>query len=240
MLSGDSKRIEGVLDGADNDAIRALLASARIAGELLPYDAVDRVFNSRDPGAQRAAEIYLVANDSPRARAILDARFNGTVIVGGREIQASRDFSVNLFEEQERQLLAKMKGDNAADEVFALLRFSGSGWSDKTAREEIVIERRGDQITGARQGSNVANTTRFVSPQEFSKLKFFIESEKVDDLGPISNLVFDATWIVEYVHLTRESARRVYMHNAILVGHKAAYQTIGEEFQRLVPAASAP
>jgi hypothetical protein len=51
-----------------------------------------------------------------------------------------------------------------------------------------------------------------MAKEEFEQLKSFVRSEKVDDLGPLSQMVFDGMQY-EYVHLTPTHGRRVFMNN---------------------------
>jgi hypothetical protein len=214
VFSGDRQRVESILKGTDIAAIRALFASARLAGEALPFDVVERVFNSGDANVERTAQAYLVSNDGPGARKVLNARYKGTVIFGdGESDDDSGSPADSVFGRQEQQLLTRMRGADAPDEVFALFGFTGSAWSNTTNTDQIVIERHGDKATLRSQGNRVGRSNRTLSAEEFGRLKTFIDSENVEDLGPISAMVSDITLLFEYVHLTKSSGRRVYMNN---------------------------
>jgi hypothetical protein len=126
-----------------------------------------------------------------------------------------------------------MQGANAPDEIFALLRLSGGELNPAGNAEQIVIERRGDAATMTRQGAGVQYISRPLSADEFRRLKTFIDSEKVDELGPVSAMAFDVFSLTEYVHLTRTTARRVYMRNFSFTSY-STYGKLREEFFRLI------
>jgi hypothetical protein len=240
-LSADARREQSVLKGWDTDAIRALLACARLVRETLPLDLVERVYDSDDAGAQRAAEAYLMADDGVRAREILNARHKGSVIFGDRG--SEEEFGLSLvFEDQEKQLLAMMKDDKAVDEVFALISW---GVSEQQRAQgpsstglfggasQIVIERRGNTATLMTRAPDGGENNRTLSTEEFARLKTFIDSEKVEDLGPDLSYFSHGGSPYEYIHLTRKSGRRVFMASGF--GPVEVYDKLVAEFQRLAP-----
>jgi hypothetical protein len=208
MLSGDKQREIAVLQSKDTAAVMSLLASARLVREPLPLDQVARLYNSGEPHLDRIAGAYLTAEDSPRAREIFSAKSTSLVIVGAR--QGGGDpghHSYTDFDKREGELLSLMSGDGAYDEVYALL--TAGYWGDGG---QTVIARKGDSLTITFYDDGARRYRRTLKKEEFEQLKSFVQSEKVDDLGPLSQTVFDGMQY-EYVHLTAAQGRRVFMNN---------------------------
>jgi hypothetical protein len=208
VLSGDKKRQIGILEGTDTAAIASLLASARLTRESLPLDEVARHYNSGEPQLEHVAGAYLTAEDSPRAREIFSSISKGLVIVGAR--QGGGDpghHSYTDFDKRESELLSLMAGAGSYDEVYALL--TAGYWGDSG---QTVIARKGDSLTITFYDDPARRYRRNLKKEEFEQLKSFVQSEKVDDLAPLSQMVFDGMQY-EYVHLTAAQGRRVFMNN---------------------------
>jgi hypothetical protein len=208
VLSGDKHREMTILQGTDAAAIASLLASARLIREPLPLDEVARHYNSSDPQLEHVAGAYLAAEDSPHAREIFSLKSKGLVIVGAR--QGGGDpghHSYTDFDKREAELLSLMSGHGSYDEVYALL--TAGYWGDGG---QTVIARKGDSVTITFYDDPSRRYQRSLEKEEFEQLKSFVESEKVDDLGPLSQMVFDGMQY-EYVHLTTAQGRRVFMNN---------------------------
>lgn len=208
VLSGDQHRETEVLKGSDGTAIQSLLASARLIRESLPLDQVERIYNSGDTRLERVASAYLMAEDSPRARQIFSSKSKALVIVGAR--QAGGDpghHSYTDFDKLESELLSLMSGDDAYDEAFGLL--TAGYWGNAG---QIVIGHRGETSTITFYDDPARRYRRTLGAEEVKALRDFIKSERVDDLGPLSQTVFDGMQY-EYVHLTKDQGRRVFMNN---------------------------
>jgi hypothetical protein len=208
VLSGDKKRKIEVLQGSDARAVAALLASARLVRESLPLDQVALHYNSGDAQLEHIAGAYLNAEDSPRAREIFSSRSKGLVIVGAR--QGGGDpghHSYTDFDKREAELISLMSGDGAYDEVYALLTAGYWGNGGQT-----VVARQGDLFTITFYDDAARRYRRQLKREEFEQLRSFVQSEKVDDLGPLSQMVFDGMQY-EYVHLMKTQGRRVFMNN---------------------------
>jgi hypothetical protein len=208
VLSGDPRRELEVLAGSDGPAKQSLLASARLVGESLPLEQVERIYSSGDAQLEQVAGAYLGAEDSPRAREIFSSRSKGLVVVGAR--QGGGDpghHSYRDFDKRESELLSLMSGSDAYDEVFALL--TAGYWGDAG---QVVIGRRGGESTITFYDDPARRYRRTLRAEELKGLTEFVKSEKVDDLGPLSQMVFDGMQY-EYVHLTSDKGRRVFMNN---------------------------
>src|SRR5438874_2369457 len=208
VLAGNQYREAQILKGSDDAAIQSLLASARLVREPLPFDQVERIYNSGDTRLEQVAGAYLTAEDSSRARQIFSSKAKGLVIVGAR--QAGGDpghHSYTDFDKRESELLSLMSGKDAYDEAFALL--SAGYWGDAG---QIVIGSRGDTSTITFYDDPARRYRRTLRAEEVKGVTNIIKSEKVDDLGPLSQTVFDGMQY-EYVHLTKNQGRRVFMNN---------------------------
>jgi hypothetical protein len=208
VLSGDKHREITILQGTDAAAIASLVASARLIREPLPLDEVAKHYNSGDPQLEHVAGAYLAAEDSPHAREIFSSKSKGLVIVGAR--QGGGDpghHSYTDFDKREAELLSLMSGHGSYDEVYALL--TAGYWGDGG---QTVIARKGDSLTITFYDDPARRYKRSLKKEEFEQLKSFVQLEKVDDLGPLSQMVFDGMQY-EYVHLTTAQGRRVFMNN---------------------------
>jgi len=208
VLSGDSQREQEVLSGSDTAAVQSLLASARLVRESLPLDQVAQIYNSGETQLARVAGAYLVADDSPRARQVFSSKSQSLVIVGAR--QGGGDpghHSYQDFDKRESELLSLMASDDSFDEVLALL--TAGYWGDAG---QIVVGRKGETSTITFHDDPARRYRRTLRSEELKTLTDFVTSEKVDDLGPLSQMVFDGMQY-EYVHLTNNQGRRVFMNN---------------------------
>ena len=233
VLSGDQHRETEVLKGSDSTAAESLLASARLVREPLPLDQVERIYNSGDTQLEKGAGAYLVAEDSPRARQIFSSKSKALVIVGAR--QAGGDpghHSYTDFDKRESELLSLMSGKDAYDEVFALL--SAGYWGDAG---QIVIGRRGEISSITLYDDPARRFRRTLGAEELKTLTDFTSSERVDDLGPLSQSVYDGMQY-EYVHLTKPQGRRVFMNNpGVSDSGGSAYDRLCGVFRKLLRSA---
>jgi hypothetical protein len=208
VLLGDQRQELEILKGSDGAAMQALFASARLVRESLPLDQVERIYNSGDARLEHVAGAYLTAEDSPRARQIFSSKSKAIVIVGAR--QAGGDpghHSYTDFDNLESNLLSLMSGDDAYDEAIALL--TAGYWGNAG---QIVIGRRRGISAITFYDDPARRYRRTLGAEELKSLTDFINSEKVDDLGPLSQTVVDGMQY-EYVHLTKDQGRRVFMNN---------------------------
>ncbi|HVR39657.1 MAG TPA: hypothetical protein VMU84_11220 [Thermoanaerobaculia bacterium] len=176
-----------LLSALDADALRAMLASARITRDRFPVDLVVRAFGV-NAALDRAAEAYLVAEDSREARAIVRQRHEGELLILGEGSRRCTDWEAALLDRFHR---------SDAEEVFAL-------WlCDQTNPSPVEIFVKSD-------GALVNGTMR--SARELAELRDFLATT-IDELGAIGE-INSGVPEYEYVHLTRSSGRRVVMSMA--------------------------
>jgi HEAT repeat protein len=204
VLIGDATDERRLLASDDVDAVRGLLAAARVVREPLPINAVAGAL-ARLPRTASAADAYLDAEDSPAARAIVAERHRGELrITGSRLGWDPGDDTTGPMNAWEQRTIARFRAIHA-DEM--LLLGAGSAWS--AAHTFVAIEIAGDDAW-LNLGPNVKRV-RF-DAAKLADLRAFLNGASFDDLGPLDTGVIDGVQY-EYLHITHDGARRVFMNN---------------------------
>jgi len=200
VISGETGK---VLAGSDRDAQRALLAGSRLIGEPLPLEAVGKLFG-HSPQLDAAAEAWLIAEDSARARAMVQRRHPGELLILGLRPHSEPGSGVfTAFATWEQGLLGRFKASKA-DELIAL--FAAGTWIKPVAIAELTIH--GKTATLSSEGRRVP-----LDPAALADLRTFLTATRFDDLRSLLNDgAYDGVQY-EYVHLTRTGGRRVFMNN---------------------------
>ena len=207
-LSMDQSAAARVLDGQDSLAKKMLFACARQGEIILPIKAIKPIFESGNSELIRAASYYLVALGSADARELLTERGDEMFKVTGSEsAQGSRGSRSARFQEWEKKMASELLGENAADEVIALL--SDGGWGSDGQRFITVRNNTAECVLVEKQGRY---QKRRLKPEELYDLKSYLETYRFEDLPPYNSGTSDG---IEYVflHLTKKGGRRVYMNN---------------------------
>jgi hypothetical protein len=161
----------------------------------------------RSPGLDDAAEAWLIAEDSSAARAIVQKRHPGEILILGSRLNWDPGHQTHgAFAEWEKDLLRRFRASNA-DEWIAL--GDASAWSSAAPVAEICIRQGKATLT---YETEAGSQTVPLSRETLGSLRLFLGNTHFDDLGPIETGVIDGTQY-EYVHLTRSSGRRVFMNN---------------------------
>jgi hypothetical protein len=194
--------------GGDEEAQRALLACARLVREPLPLSAVGRLLQSRGPALREAAERYLISEDSPEARALVQAIHPGdALILGRRQGHDPGHNTYRRFDESEEVLRDEVKSEDGPDEIVAML--SAGYWGD---HGQFAI-RRWPERTELRYDRDEARYYgRELSEAEWNDLTDFLVQRNFDNLPPLIASVFDGIQY-EYVRVSRDGGRRVFMNN---------------------------
>jgi hypothetical protein len=207
VLTGDQSALRRVLDGGDRQAQRALLACARLERVPIPIASVSTLFG-HSPELDAAAESWLIAEDSVEARAIVQARHPGEILILGSRLPWDPGHHADaLFDHWERDLLSRFRA-SPADEWIVL--GAASYWSGEAA-SVAEIQIREEQATLVFDVDSVRRTVP-LSSQALGELRLFLTSSRFDELGPIDTGVHDGVQY-EYLHLTGRSGRRIYMNN---------------------------
>jgi hypothetical protein len=226
ILLADRARESAILSGADGPAQRAVLASARLIREPLPVSAVGRLLDSHGSSVGEAAEAYLIAEDSMAARTLVLSRHRGeAVILGARQEGDPGHNTYSAFDAMETQL---QKAARDGEEVYALL--SAGYWGDAG---QIVLRIRGGSATLTYATRAADKYERPFTPDELQKLREFVAASSIENLGPLDTRASDGMQF-EYVHVSSDGGRRVFMNNPGLGGTGGSvYDRICDYFRRL-------
>jgi hypothetical protein len=227
VLSGDPRQKSAILDGNDAAAQRALLAGARLVREPLPVVKVGRLLKKGSPAVALAAERYLESEDSPAARQLVYARHPGEALILG----ARHDFdpghnNYEALDAWEKGLRAEVLGQDGPQEIYALF-IAGYG---RTGGQVVVRLRRDGAEVSVHVGKE-APDVRQLKPAELAALRASVTADKVDDLPPLNRVAFDGLQY-EYLHLTKDGGRRVFMNNPN--EDDAAYDRLLGSFSKLM------
>lgn len=205
----------GLLDGNDTAAANALLAMARLGRLPLPFESVKR--RHLDPATQKSAEAYLVALDSPEARALLSGRIFGS---SGGEL---KKFTPAL----ERQLQEQLQAHPELDEVFALFT---TGYYESYGH--FFVFRKGEETVFRWTAGGSTARERPLSAEEWRGFKHFVQSREVDT-WPKLNDVAGHSAEYQYFHLTRQGGARVYCWSPAPTGEQQRYWELTQLFKKL-------
>lgn len=208
VLLKDDARMRQILTSGSAEAQAMLLACARLRRTPLPLEAVGGLLGSKHILCARAAERYLEAEDSAQARAMLLRRFKGEArIFGARMNHDPGHFSYGSLGEVQDQLRKQVLVAQKPLEIHALL--SAGYWGDVG---QVWVEVEGEKATLVNDQGGDRHRTRPLTAAELAELRAYVSQHRVDDLPPLTLPVDDGVQY-EYVHLTAEGGRRVFMNN---------------------------
>jgi hypothetical protein len=233
VLIADRRRESEILQGGDIEAQTALLAGARLIREPLSLNDVAAVFKSRVGQLSDAAEAYLQSEDSPTARKLFTERHPGqAIILGAREQFDPGHTRFRQFDSLEDQLRDEIKESHGPQEVFALLT---SGYYVSSG--QIIIRIKNSAAELMYVDNRASYLVRNLTPAELERLREFVKVNQADDLGPLNGAESDSAQY-EYVHVTRDGGRRVFMdHVGALASNKSTYNQLWYFFRELKHAA---
>jgi hypothetical protein len=210
ILLGDARRYPAVLASSDRDAQRALLACARLIREPLPVPMVADLLKSKDERVAKVAWMYLEREDSPAARKIVLARYPGQAKILGAcwQFEADQDYESPFEFWGEDELRRAVLAENGPDEIIALL---SSGQIAGPIQRIIYV--RGDkaELRIEREHCDYTPRTLMLSEKQWQDFKSFLTANFVDDLAPFDDGTCDGV-DYEYVHVTKDGGRRVFMN----------------------------
>ncbi|MBE2284225.1 MAG: hypothetical protein IAE77_12280 [Prosthecobacter sp.] len=222
LLLKDEKRMHLILDEGAPDAQAMLLACARLKRTPLPLEKVARLLESKHILCARGAERFLEAEDSPEARALILRRFKGEArILGARMRHDPGHYSYGDLGRLQNMLRKRVLTAGKPLEIHALL--SAGYWGDVG---QTWIEIEGDKARLVNDQGGERYRTRTLMAAELAELRAYMSGHRVDELPPLTLDVHDGIQY-EYVHLTAEGGRRVFMNNPGSYSMRALEQ--GEE-----------
>lgn len=228
-LLGDEQVSMAILSGTDREAQRALLACARLVRMELPVPLVGELLKSPDGGLVTAAELYLEAEDSAQARALVQGAHPGDVRVFGARMGFDPGHNTyGTFDQLEKQLAEELSGENAPDEVLGLL--TDGYWGGAGQR---IVRVRGGKAELVLTDDSARWHAAELPADELAAMRKLLVETKADELPPLNTSVCDGLQ-VEYVRLTRQGGRRVFMNNPGISGTAGSpYDRIAKYFMDL-------
>lgn len=228
VLLGDAAEMSRILARAeDSEAQIALLAAARLVRAELPVDAVAALLDDKNKLLALAAERYLEAEDSQRARAFVYAKHpNQALILGARdsfkpaknvfifEALAELFASVNgaRFVPQERAEMQKSEDElrkellENADlkEVYAFLPDADSG--------QRIVRVYADKIVFAVYDDPARYRERTLTADELRRVQSSYYANRITDLAPVINQRSQSEGCPpqSFVALNRNGGRRTF------------------------------
>lgn len=221
VMLGDEGVLRTVITGRDKPAQRTALAAARLARLPMPISDVAHLLTHEDKSLVTAAERYLVSVDSRESRKVLYAHHRGELLIlGAREHFAGKRGSFaefDPFEAYEQELVARMKADPKLDEIHALMSYS----KESDGQLDVVIEVRAESATLIR-----GDARRALTGDEWRTWSRRLADLGILDLPPLTGELGDRGVQYEFVQLTREGGRRVFMSNPGVADPASPYQRL--------------
>jgi hypothetical protein len=207
VLLGDrQKEIAILTDGDNREAKIALFVGARLVREKLPLEDVQKLQSQGDTFLMAAIDAYLESEDSPEARKLYLEQHKGQFkILGARESFGPASRSSREFNDLEKLLLDEFKRANDGGEMFALL--SAGYWG---SAGQIIIRPNSSGAEIMFEEDPARYYIRKLTGSEWREFQSFIHENHVDDLGPLNREAGDSIRY-EYVHVTRDGGRRVFI-----------------------------
>ncbi len=218
-ILGDGAVARGLIQGQDRPAQLMMLACARLIRAKLPVADLAGLLKQDDSLLAFGVERYLESEDSAEARRIILARHPGEAKILG---ESGRVY--HWFDKDEEALRKEVLRPDGPEEIIALS--SGGGMAQhwrwiiriKGHQRRLSLERREDKAE-----------SRELTVEELKSLRELLSVEKFEDMPRLDDTgVMDGTEY-EYLHLTRDGGRRVYMNNP-----GTAYGTVASAYDLVV------
>jgi hypothetical protein len=193
-----------ILSSHDEAAKLALLACARLNSMTLPIAQVGSLTRGKNSDLRLAAERYLLAEDSPEARALLWALHPGEAfITGWREGNSlvGSDFSA-MVRDEEKLRAELLNKEDAPVEIYALLMNH-----EHTARVLRVYRDRA-VYTAYQDASRYREGV--ITADQLSTFRQFVAADNLLDSGPQFALCHHDCRVLQFLSLKREGGRRVF------------------------------
>src|SRR5262245_31642180 len=244
-ILNDEREWKAALEGADARAQLALLACAYYLSDKLPIELAGKLLGSPNRALAKAAEIYLVFEDSAAARKLILARHPGEAYILGDNSSVARyrplPFGHNSsaaylpnnssgMKHWAEEMRRDVNGQNGALEVSAL----GRAYATKTFTG-VVIRVRGGRAEISVYEDPAWESSRKLTPAELDELRIFTSRQEVEDLGP-EKFIWDRKapsvnhLSYEYLRLNKDGGRRIALHS---VGGAPKNPTLHEELAGL-------
>lgn len=209
LVTADQKRLAVILQSKDTAIQAFLCACARLDRTPLPLPEVAKLLTAKDTTLARAAELYLECVDSAESRTRLLEHHRGEALILGASdgMFHSKRFASYYFGALEKYLSQRVLVKDGPDEIYALL--SSGTWG---GNGQCFIERRGDRAILVNEQYEKRLRTRELTHDEWQALRHFLTNHQADDLPALNLSVCDGIQY-EYLKLTKDGGRRVFMNN---------------------------
>lgn len=204
VLLNDGYLVQSVLTSGDRSAQIALLACSRLTQTPLPVEIVGTFLGNKNELLARAAELYLLAEDSHEARELLWRHHANKAYVTGWREAGSITVAANLaaMSEMEEKLRAELFEANGPVEIFALV-----GSLQPYRR---VLRIYSDKAVYTDYEDTARYRERTVTKAEVSTFKDYLTTNAILDLGPTVESCHDVCTSQEFLAITKEKGRRVF------------------------------
>jgi hypothetical protein len=207
VLLNDPKLLQDIISQGENESLTSMLALARLVRAPIDLKNVNQLQFSDDPFLAKAAKLYLEAEDSASARKFRQsAESDEILILGARSSFDPGHVSFGDLDNWEHRLQT-IQTSQDADQVIALL--SAGFWGN---RGQIVVTVYQDTAKITLYEDNGRFRFRELSKIELTEMLNFIHTNNIDGLGPHTPDIHDGMQY-EYVHITPEFGRRVFINN---------------------------
>jgi HEAT repeat protein len=212
-MLGERALSERLIHSSDNITRAALLAASRLTRDELPIVPIAKLMDDENALLSLASERYLEIQDSAEARRHIHAHRAGEAkILGSRMSYDPGHFTFPEFDELEESLRQEILEQNGPEEIYALL--SAGYWGG--AGQRIIRISAGNATLSVCTDPARCRNGELPHP-ELEKLREMIEKYQFEDLGPLDHAVSDGMQY-EYLHLTKQGGRRVFMNNPGVAG----------------------
>lgn len=204
VLLDDSMLAQSVLTSGDQPAQTALLACSRLTQTPLPIELVGSFLRSKNSLLAKAAELYLLADDSHEARELLWQHHpNEAFVTGWREaIPSLYEGTLDAMSKMEEKLRAELLKEGGPVEILALL-----GGKEP---QSSVLRIYPDRAVYSEYEDLARYRERTVSKAEVSTFKDFLTTSNFLDRGPNVTWCHDACTSQQMLVISKEKGRRVF------------------------------
>lgn len=204
-----------LLRSGDEAACNAVLALARLQRLELDLKSVAVLKNKAE--TREAAVAYLTALDSADSRLLLQEK--------GRILGSSGGELAGIAPDLEASMQAELDRSSDCEEMFGLFT---TGYYESYGH--FLVRKGTDGASFVWTHGGASYRSRKLSAQEFSRLKSFVEEQKVDSLPKLNELGGHGCEY-QYCHLTRQGGFRVYAYAPGKEGKSKAYWQLTELFK---------
>jgi hypothetical protein len=225
-LLEDAGDYEAIVDKGNAQTKTALFACARLIRAPLTVDKVAANLSAKEPLLAKAAEAYLISEDSPQARAFVLSRHGGeAMILGATSAFANENTEVGNYEFI-AALFQSIGNDMLYDGWFGTGNDDEISNSEKPLREEVkkdltllgiyaydrnYIRIYNDRVIFSWDEDDSRYRERPLSKGEFDEIKSYLTEQRADELPPFLYCGGGYCTAKELLMIGRNGGRRVFL-----------------------------